>query len=97
MLILNEKNTKYDDRPPVSDYYTVIDSIEIKRSKNWWSAVVLHSSGSNRKAISFYLWNKRGDKWIRKQKFTIHNNFEFETLIEAVQQLMPKLTKKGKE
>lgn len=91
---MTDENRKYDEKPPVSDYYDVIDSVEIKRSKNWWSAVVLHTSGSKRKAISFYLWNKRGEKWIRKQKFTIHNNFEFEQLSEAVKKLLPGLNDK---
>lgn len=88
---MSEKNKKYDEKLPISDYYEVVDSVEITRSKSWWSAVVLHKSGSGKKAISFYLWNKRGDKWVRKQKFTIHNNFEFEQLSEAVKELIPQL------
>ena len=91
---MTDENKKYDEKLPISDYYEVVDSIEITRSKSWWSAVVLHKSESGRKAISFYLWNKRGDKWIRKQKFTIHNSFEFEQLSEAVAKLLPLLDNK---
>ena len=89
---MNDENKKFDEKLPISDYYEVIDSVEITRSKNWWSAVVLHKAGSGRKSISFYLWNKRGDKWIRKQKFTIHNSFEFEQLIDATKKLLPQLS-----
>ena len=91
MLILSDKNRKYDDKLPLHEYYTVIDSRDINKSKFWWSAVVLHTGSTNRKAISLYLWNKKGDKWVRKQKFTIRNKLEFELFSNAVKELLPQL------
>jgi hypothetical protein len=82
-----------NEKLPISDFYKVIDYATIFKSGKWWEAVVVYEA-SGKRAIGFYLWEKRNDVWKRKNKFSTRNLEEWEKLKAAVDQLAPKLAPK---
>ncbi len=79
-----------DEKPPVSDFYTLIDHVTIFKSDKWWEAVaVIESFG--RRSIALYLWQFRDGKWKRKHKFELRNLQEWEQVKKAVEALTPKM------
>lgn len=81
------------EKPPVSDFYKVVDYITIFKSKKWWEAVVVFES-FGRRLIGLYLWQNRNGVWKRKHKFNIRNPDEWNKLKSAVEQLVPKISSK---
>ena len=84
---------KIEEKLPISEFYTVIESVTIFKSKEWWEAVVVFES-SGKRSIGLYLWQKKGEAWKRKHKFTIRSLDEWSKLKNAVEQLSPKLAPK---
>jgi len=84
---------KTDEKLPISEFYKVVDSVTIFKSKNWWEAIVVFES-SGKRSIGMYLWIKRQDVWKRKHKFNVRNLEEWNKLKNAVEQLAPKLESK---
>jgi hypothetical protein len=82
-----------EEKLPISDFYSVIDSVTIFKSQKWWEAIVVFESYGKR-SIGLYLWQKRGDTWKRKHKFNVRDLDEWSKLKSAVEQLAPKLTAK---
>jgi hypothetical protein len=85
--------TEASEKPPVSDFYKVIDHVTIFKSKKWWEAIVVFESLGKR-SIGMYLWQNRDGKWKRKHKFNIRTLDEWGKLKTAIEQLTPKLVAK---
>jgi hypothetical protein len=84
---------KIEEKLPISEFYTVIDSVTIFKSQKWWEAIVVFESYGKR-SIGLYLWQKKGDAWKRKHKFNVRNLDEWNKLKNAIEQLSPKLASK---
>lgn len=54
---------------PVSDFFTVLEAIDIYKTDKWWKAV-LRTQSKYGERVSVYLWTKdrKTGKWKRKQK-----------------------------
>jgi len=79
------------EKVPIIDPLKVIEYKTINKRFGWWSSVVLLES-YGRKQICFYLWQKRDDKWKRKQKFAIHSQEDWELITNAVEKMIGELT-----
>jgi hypothetical protein len=84
---------KIEEKLPISEFYTVVDSVTIFKSQKWWEAIVVFESYGKR-SIGLYLWQKKGDAWKRKHKFNVRNLDEWNKLKNAMEQLSPKLASK---
>jgi hypothetical protein len=84
---------KTDEKLPISEFYRVVDSVTIFKSKSWWDAIVVFESNGKR-SIGMYLWQKKQDIWKRKHKFNVRNMEEWNKLKNAVEQLAPRLESK---
>ena len=80
-----------EEKVPVTAPLKVLESRTLSKGFGWWSAIVLLESWG-RKQLCFYLWQKKGNKWARKQKFTIQNQEQWEYLCDCVEELLPKLS-----
>lgn len=76
---------------PIIAPLKVIRTKTINKRFGWWSAVVLLES-YGRKQVCFYLWQKRDDKWKRKQKFAVHSREDWEHISDAVAGMIEELT-----
>lgn len=79
-----------EEQPPVDKTIKVMDYRTIRKGKRWWSVVALVKS-FDRNQIAFYLWQKKGEKWARKQKFVVHNRNQWEKIMESVEKFMLEL------
>lgn len=84
---------KIEEKLPISEFYTVVDSVTIFKSQKWWEAIVVFESYGKR-SIGLYLWQKKGDAWKRKHKFNVRNLEEWNKLKNAIEQLSAKLASK---
>ena len=84
---------KIEEKLPISEFYTVVDSVTIFKSQKWWEAIVVFES-YGKQSIGLYLWQKKGDAWKRKHKFNVRNLDEWNKLKNAIEQLSPKLASK---
>lgn len=80
-----------EDKLPIIPPLKVLNYTTINKRFGWWSAVVMVESWG-RKQICLYLWQKKGDKWARKQKFAIHNQEDWGLITEAVESMISELT-----
>ncbi|RWX73121.1 MAG: hypothetical protein ACO0C9_05885 [Candidatus Methanosuratincola verstraetei] len=78
-----------EEKLPTNEMIKVIDYVTISKTDNWWTAVVLAGEGS-RKHVMLYMWNKKGDRWSRRQKFTIGRKSDWPKLREAIERLLEK-------
>ena len=90
---LMHMSDKTEEKLPISEFYKVVDSATIFKSRGWWEAIVVFESCGKR-SIGLYLWQKRQDVWKRKHKFNIRNLEEWNKLKNAVEQLASKLASK---
>ncbi len=86
-----DKRRHDDEAIPIVAPLKVLDSRTINKRFGWWSAVVLVDSWG-RKQVCLYLWQKKGDKWARKQKFAIHSQEDWSMINEAIEEMIPELT-----
>jgi hypothetical protein len=84
---------KIEEKLPISEFYTVVDSVTIFKSQKWWEAIVVFEYYGKR-SIGLYLWQKKGDAWKRKHKFNVRNLEEWNKLKNAIEQLSAKLASK---
>lgn len=85
------RRKREEEKVPIIPPLKVIEYRTINRRFGWWSAVVLLES-YGRKQVCFYLWQKRGDKWKRKQKFAVHSQEDWELITDAVEGMIEELT-----
>lgn len=79
-----------EEKLPISEFYKVVEYMNIFKSQKWWEAVVIFESYGKR-SIGLYLWEKRQDAWKRRHKFNVRNMDEWNKLKTAIEQLVPKL------
>ncbi|PIZ16691.1 hypothetical protein COY52_06520 [Candidatus Desantisbacteria bacterium CG_4_10_14_0_8_um_filter_48_22] len=79
-----------EEQPPVDKTISVSEFRTIRKGKRWWSAVALVKS-FGRNQVAFYLWQRKNDRWARKQKFVIHNRGQWETILNSVEEFLPEL------
>ena len=86
-------NNLYDDLP-VSDYYknNIKGAVTIKRSGNWWSAILLiEDPKSSKNFLTFYKWQKKDDGWKVRQRFKVNSKLELEKINEILEEFKPNL------
>jgi hypothetical protein len=88
-----DMSDKTDEKLPISEFYKVVDSVTIFKSKSWWESIVVFESNGKR-SIGMYLWQKKQDIWKRKHKFNVRNLEEWNKLKTAIEQLAPRLESK---
>jgi len=86
-----ERTKKPGEVLPIIAPLKVIEYATVNKRFGWWSAVVLLES-YGRKQVCFYLWQKRDDKWKRKQKFAIHSQEDWDLIGTAVKKMIGELT-----
>ncbi len=79
-----------NEKIPIEAPLQVIDSRTLSKGFGWWAAAVLIDSWG-RKQVCLYLWQKKKDGWKRKQKFTIHDPEKWNQIVQAVEELVPKM------
>lgn len=79
-----------EEMPPVDKTIQVTELRTIRKGKRWWSAVTLVKS-FGRDQIAFYLWQRKNDRWARKQKFVVHNKSQWGTIVKSVEEFLPGL------
>jgi len=81
----------HDEEPvPIIAPLKVLGYKTINKRFGWWSAVVLVDSWG-RKQVCLYLWQKKGQKWARKQKFAIHSQEDWDAIGDAVEGMISEL------
>ena len=88
---MDRPTRRESEQVPIIAPLKVIRYKTINKRFGWWSAVVLLES-YGRKQVCFYLWQKRGDKWKRKQKFAIHSQEDWELISDATGGMVEELT-----
>lgn len=86
-----EKRFPQEEKLPIIPPLKVLEHRTINKRFGWWSAVVMVESWG-RKQICLYLWQKKGDRWARKQKFAIHNQEDWGLITDAVDSMVSELT-----
>jgi hypothetical protein len=76
-----------EEKLPVSETMKVVEAITIFKSDKWWAAVALVES-FGRKQLAVYLWNKKDERWKRRQKFVIRNKAQWLQYKEAIEKLL---------
>ena len=79
-----------EELPPVDKTISVTEYRTIRKGKRWWSAVALVKS-FGRDQIAFYLWQRKNDRWARKQKFVVHNKTQWATIVDSVEEFLSKI------
>ena len=81
-----------EERLPISDYYEVVEHIDLFKSSKWWSSVVLYGypKGTKRQ-IGVYLWIKKDGQWKRKEKFAIRNRGDWLLIRQSIDKLILKI------
>jgi len=79
-----------EDKLPVSESLTILQSSTLYKTKKWWSAVALLES-FGRRQVAVYLWLNKDNKWKRQEKFIIHNKKEWEEIKTAIEKLVSQL------
>jgi aminopeptidase len=82
-----------EEKLPINGFYKVVDFATIFKTDLWWEAAVVFEVYGKRQ-FGLYLWQKRGGKWKRKNKFAFRNLDEWGKIKTAVDQLLPKLAGK---
>src|SRR2546428_11264571 len=80
-----------EEKLPVSEKLTVVESSTLYKTKKWWCAVALIDS-FGRKQVAVYLWLNKDDKWKRQEKFIIHNKKEWDQIRGSVENFIDKLS-----
>ena len=76
-----------DKRLPIHEVIKVIDSMNLYKTDRWWKIATLQES-FGRKEVAVYLFLKREDKWVRKQKLTIRTLDEWRAIKNVVDRFM---------
>lgn len=79
---------------PVSDYYkdNILDAVTITRSGSWWSAVLLIKDPKTEKPIiGLYQWQKVGDVWKTRKRFTFKKKKVLEDALEIIKKFSEKM------
>lgn len=72
------------DKIPIKPPLRVLDHRTVSKKSGWWAEVVLLESYA-KKQVCFYLWQKKGEEWKRKQKFGVHSKEDWAAIKSAVE------------
>ncbi len=86
-----DRKVRQEEPLPIVPPLKVLEYKTINKRFGWWSAVVMVESWG-RKQICLYLWQKKGERWARKQKFAIHNQEDWGLITDAVEAMINELT-----
>lgn len=82
------KLTEQENEPfPIDSTIKVLDSKTIYKVPKWWCAVI-KGEGFGKVKTYLYLWLKDGDRWKRKQKFTVPSIKDWNTIDEVVRKFI---------
>ena len=79
-----------EDKLPISEKLTVLNSVTLYKTGKWWSAVALVDS-FGRKQVATYVWLNKNGTWKRQQKFVIRNKEEWTKIKEAIEKFLANL------
>ncbi|UCB57509.1 MAG: hypothetical protein JSV30_02705 [Candidatus Omnitrophota bacterium] len=85
-----EEGRAKEEKIPIEPPLQVVDYRTLSKAFGWWAAAVLIESWG-RKQVCLYLWQRKKDGWKRKQKFTVHDAEKWEQIVQAVEELLPKM------
>ncbi len=85
-----ERHIKTDEPLPIIPPLKALDYTTINKKFGWWSVVALVESWG-RKQVCLYLWQRKGTRWARKQKFAIHSQEDWSIISDAVESLVSEL------
>lgn len=85
-----ERRIKSDEALPIIPPLKVLGHTTINKKFGWWSVVALVESWG-RKQVCLYLWQKKGNRWARKQKFAIHSQEDWSIITDAVESMVSEL------
>ncbi len=85
-----ERHIKSDEPLPIIAPLKVLKYTTINKKFGWWSVVALIESWG-RKQVCLYLWQRKGERWARKQKFAIHSQEDWSIIAEAVDSMVSEL------
>lgn len=88
------QDAKKEDKIPIEAPLQAVEYRTLSKGFGWWAAAVLVESWGRRQ-VCLYLWQRKKDGWKRKQKFTIHDPEKWKQVVEAVEELLPKMEQKG--
>ncbi|MFX1511666.1 MAG: hypothetical protein ACFFCQ_03675 [Promethearchaeota archaeon] len=82
-MVEEESTTEF---PFVSDYYVLIKGITLSKRGNWWTALLLLETKTEKKGrkISLYRWRKRQDNWSRSKEFTLSSPKQWEAMKTSI-------------
>ena len=86
-----QKISRDEEKLPIAPPLSVMRYKTINKRFGWWSVVALIESWG-RKQVCFYLWQKRGDAWRRKQKFAIHSQEDWQIIQESIGDMITELS-----
>lgn len=78
------------DELPVHEKIKVTESKTLFKTNEWWKAITLQESFGGEE-IAVYLWKKRGDEWVRKQKLTIKDPDKWEEIKNTINDFVKNL------
>ena len=88
---MERRRIREEEKLPIIPPLKVLEHKTINKRFGWWSAVVMVESWG-RKQVCLYLWQKKGDRWARKQKFAIRNQEDWGLITDAVESMISELT-----
>lgn len=79
-----------DETFPVSDYYSVAAGETAFKTEEWWKAIVrIDEKGEyETQDTIIYLWQRREGDWRRRQKFSIKDPSDWETVKEIIDDML---------
>ena len=78
------------EKLPTNEMINVLEYVTISKNESWWTAIVL-AGDAGRKKVMLYMLHKSGDKWSRKQKFTIPRKTDWPLIRDTVEKMMSKV------
>lgn len=79
-----------NEKVPIKAPLKVLGYRTINKKFGWWAAVVMLESYA-KKQICFYLWQKKGEEWKRKQKFGVHSREDWVSIKNAVESFIQQM------
>jgi len=77
------------EKYPVSDFFTVLEAIDIYKTEKWWKAVMMvRSKYGTQVAVYQWIKDRKTDKWKRKQKMGCKSLDELNQIYNAIKKLL---------
>lgn len=76
---------------PIHESLTVIDGTTVYKTDEWWKAVVVYERYGRRIGIYLWHWQEEQNRWVRKQKFVVRRQSDWEVDRELIDAYLPLL------